>query len=186
MMKREIITVFVFVLGACSHMQPHYTPQQYSTSEENTRLLKRLGVGNINVGPFTKTAEFDDSCQVVSGVVDRPDITGFEGYIRKALIAELKQADMFDDETPKIILTGDVQKLSFSTWRNIELSSWDIRVRLDSSNGQSVAITQHYDFNAGRYKLPDCQEIANHYMYAVQKTLGKLIDAPEFQSLVTP
>jgi hypothetical protein len=186
MMKRVIVAVSVLVLGACSLIQPHYTPQQYSTSGDNTKLLKKLGVGNINVGPFTKTAEFDNSCQVVSGVVDKPDNTGFEGYIRKALIAELKQADMFDDITPKITLTGDVEKLSISTWRNIELSSWDITVRLNSSNGQSVVIFQHYDFNAGHDLLPDCQQIADHYMYAVQKTLGKLIDAPEFPSLVTP
>jgi hypothetical protein len=185
-MKRIIIAVSVFVLSACSLIQPHYTPQQYSVSGENTRLLKKLGVGNINVGPFTKTAQFDNSCQVVSGVVEKPDNTGFEGYIQQALIAELKKADMFDDKTPKITLTGDIEKLSLSTWRNIELSSWDITVRLNSSNGQSVVIFQHYDFNAGHDLLPDCQEIADHYMYAVQKTLGKLIDAPEFQFLVTP
>lgn len=186
MMKRILFAVTVLVLSACSLMQPHYTPQQYSAFEENTQLLKKLGVGKINVGPFTKTAEFDNSCRVVSGVVEKPDSTGFEGYIQTALIAELKRADMFDDKTPKITLTGDVESLSLSTWRNIELSSWDIRVRLNSSNGQSVAITQHYDFNAGHSFLPDCQQIADHYMYAVQKTLGKLIDAPEFESLVTP
>jgi len=59
-------------------MQPHYTPQQYSAFEENTQLLKKLGVGKINVGPFTKTAEFDNSCRVVSGVVEKPDSTGTE------------------------------------------------------------------------------------------------------------
>jgi len=186
MMKKIIIALSLLVLSACSYIQPHYTPQQYSVSGENTQLLKKLGVGNINVGPFTKTAELDNSCRVVSGVVEMPDSAGFEGYIRKALIAELKRADMYDDKTPKITLTGDVEKLSLSTWRNIQLSSWDLQVRLNSSNGQSVTIFQHYDFNAGLGKLPSCQSIADHYMYAVQKTLGKLIDAPEFQSLVTP
>jgi hypothetical protein len=186
MMKRVSIALSLVVLSACSHMQPHYFPQQYSVSWDNTRLLKKLGVGNINVGPFTKTAEFDNSCRVVAGVVVMPDSTGFGGYIRNALIAELKQADMFDDKTPKITLTGDIEKMSLSSWRNIQLSSWDITVRLNSSNGQSVTIFQHYDFNAGDNYLPDCQQIADHYMYAVQKTLGKLIDAPEFQYLVTP
>ena len=185
-MKRVIIALSLLVLIACSHMQPHYTPQPYSVSEENVRMLKKLGVGHINVGPFTKTAEFDNRCRVISGVVVQPDSSGFEGYIRKAFIAELKQADMFDDETPKITLTGDIEKMSLSAWRNIQLSSWDMQVRLNSSNGQSVSIFQHYDFNAGERKLPDCQQIADHYMYAVQKTLEKLIDAPEFQFLVTP
>ena len=180
-MKRIIVAVFVLVLGACSYM-----PQRYSVSEENTEALKKLGVGNINVAPFTKSAVFDNSCQVVSGKVVQPDSTGFEGYIQQALVAELKQAGMFDDKTPKITLTGDVEQLSLSTWRTVYLSNWDIGVRLKSSNGRSFSITQHYDFNAGPGWLADCQQIADHYMYAVQKTLYKLIDAPEFESLVTP
>jgi hypothetical protein len=181
MMKRIIVAVSVLVLGACSYM-----PQRYSVSAENTEALIKLGAGNINVGPFTKTAEFDTSCRVVAGVVEKPDDTGFEGYIQKALVEELKSAGMFDDKTPKITLSGVVEKLSLSTWRTIYLSNWDIGVRLNSSNGKSVYITQHYEFNAGPNHLADCQKIADHFMPAVQKTLGKLIAAPEFQSLVTP
>jgi hypothetical protein len=180
-MKRIVVAALVFVLGACS-----YVPQRYSVSADNTVALKKLGVGNINVGPFTKNGEFDTSCRVVAGAVEKPDRTGFEGYIQKALVEELKQAGMFDDESPKITLTGVVEKLSLSTMRTVYLSSWDIGVRLKSSNGKSEYIKQHYDFNAGPRALADCQIIADQYMVAVQKTLGKLIDAPEFQSLVTP
>jgi len=189
MMKIFIVAVSALVLSACSSnslLDMRYKPQDYSVAGENTEALKKFGVAHINVGPFTKTAEFDNSCRVVSGIVEKPDSSGFEGYIQKALIAELKQAGMYDDKTPKITLTGDVQQLSLSTWRMIYLSSWDIGVRLDSSNGKSVEINQHYDFNAGANYLPSCQAIADGYMFAVQKTLGKLIDSPEFQSLVTP
>jgi len=181
MMKSIIVAVSVLVLSACS-----YLPQRYIVSADNTEALKKIGVGNINVGLFTKTAEFNNSCRVVAGVVEKPDNTGFEGYIQKALVEELKQAGMFDDKTPKIILSGVVEKLSLSTWRTIYLSNWDIGVRLNSSNGKTVYITQHYEFNAGPNNLADCQKIADHYMFAVQKTLNKLITAPEFQSLVTP
>lgn len=180
-MKRIIVAVSVLVLSACSYM-----PQRYSVFADNTAALKKLGVGNVNVGPFTKTAEFDNSCRVVAGVVEKPDNTGFEGYIQKALVEELKRAGMFDDQTPKITLSGVVEKLSLSTWRTIYLSNWDLGVRLNSSNGKTVYITQHYEFNAGSSNLADCQQIADHYMLAVQQTLKKLITAPEFQSLVTP
>ena len=179
-MKRIIIVIFAFVLGACS-----YIPQRYSVSAENTEALNKLGVGNINVGPFTKAAEFDTRCKVVSGEIKKPDM-GFEGYIQQALVKELKAADIFDDQTPKIILSGVVEKLSLTTWRTIYLSNWDLGVRLNSSNGKTVYITQHYEFNAGQNNLADCQQLADHYMIAVQKTLNKLINAPEFQSLVTP
>jgi len=189
MMKIFIMSVSALVLCACSSnslLDLRYTPQPYSVAGENTEALKKFGVAHINVGPFTKTAEFDNSCRVVSGIVEKPDSSGFEGYFQKSLIAELKQAGMFDDKMPEITLTGDVQQLSLSTWRMIYLSSWDIGVRIDSSNGKSVEINQHYDFNAGQMWLPDCQQIADRYMFAVRKTIGKLIDSPEFQSLVTP
>ncbi len=188
-MKIFIVAVSTLVLSACasnSLLDLRYTPQPYSVAGENTEALKKFGVAHINVGPFTKTAEFDNSCHVVSGIVEKPDSSGFEGYIQKALIAELKQAGMFDDKTPQITLAGDVQQLSQSTGRMQYLSSWDIGIRLNSSNGKSVEINQHYDFNAGANWLPDCQQIADRYMFAVQNTLGKLIDSPEFQSLVTP
>ena len=179
-MKRIIIVVFAFILSACSYM-----PQRYSVSAENTEALNKLGVGNINVGRFTKAAEFDTRCKVVSGEVKKPDM-GFEGYIQQALVQELKAADIFDDQTPKITLSGVVEKLSVSAWPTMYLSNWDVGVRLNSSNGKTVYITQHYEFNAGQNNLADCQQLADHYMFAVQKTLNKLINAPEFQSLVTP
>jgi hypothetical protein len=181
MMKKILVVLSMFVLGACS-----YVPQRYGISPDNTEALKKLGVGNINVGPFKKAAAFDTSCQVVAGSIDSPDSTGFEGYIQRALIDELKQAGMFDDQSPKITLTGVVEKMSMTTLRTVYLSNWDIWVRLNSSNGKTVFIKQHYEFNAGIHNLADCQIVADQYMVAVQKTLGKLINAPEFQSLVTP
>lgn len=180
-MKRVIVAIFILFLTACA-----YVPQPYFAAAENTEELKKLGAGNIDVGAFTKTGEFDTSCKVAAGMVKPPDSSGLEGYIRQALIDELKQAGMYDPNTPKVTLSGVVEKLSLSTWRTIYLSNWDISVRLNSSNGKSVYIKQHYEFNAGTSNLADCQQIADYYMFAVQRTLNKLITAPEFQSLVTP
>ncbi len=180
-MKKIIVAVLVLALGACSYM-----PQRYSVSAENNEALKKIGIVSVNVGPFTNTAVFNNSCHVTGGVIEVPDKIGFEGYIQKALVEELKFAGLFDDIAPKITLTGVVEKLSFTTLPTIYTSNWDIGVRLNSSNGKSVYVSQHYEFNAGPNNLADCQKIADHYMLAVQKTLGKLINAPEFQSLVTP
>ena len=181
MMKRIIVAITVLALGACT-----YTPPRYGISPDNNTALKKFGVGNINVGPFTKTVEFDNTCRTVAGVIEMPDNISYEAYIQQALAEELKQAGMFDDKTPKITLTGAIEKLSLTTLRTIYLSNWDIGVRLNSSNGKSVYITKHYEFNAGPNKLADCQIIADHFSVAVQQTLYKLIDAPEFESLITP
>jgi hypothetical protein len=163
-----------------------YVPPNYSVDADNTMALKKLGVGNINAGLFTKTAEFDNNCGITAGVVGMPDNLSFEGYIQKGLVDELKLAGMFDDATPKITLTGVVEQLSFFSRRNIYTSTWNIGVRLNSSNGKSVHVTVQYNFDAGAFSAADCQKIADNYMLAVQKILGKLIASPEFQSLVTP
>ena len=185
-MKRLIVAVILFGLGACSLILPRYIPQNYQVTPDNLAALRKVGPRNINVGTFTMSADFDNSCRVVAGEIGKPDSSGFEGYMQKALVAELRQAGIFDDQSPTITLTGDIEKLQMSTWRSVYISNWDLGVRLDSSNGKSVYITLHYEFNAGEKFLPDCQTIANHYMYAVQQTLNKLISAPEFESLVTP
>ena len=184
-MKNIIVAGSILILSACAYFS--YMPPSYQISAENTKALKKAGAGKIiDVGKFTKTTEFNNSCRVTGGVIEKPAQGGFEGYIQRALIEELKSAGMFNDTSPKITLTGAVEKLSLTTIRTVYTSSWDIGVRLTSSNGKSFYVTQHYDFNAGPDNLADCRLIADHYMYAVQQTLAKVINAPEFQSLVTP
>jgi hypothetical protein len=184
-MKRKIVLTFAFILGACSIILT-YMPPNYIVSADNTKAIKRFGGGNINVGPFTRTAEFDNDCGITAGSLVMPDQLSFEGYIRKGLVEELKVAGMFDDAAPKITLTGVVEQLSFFSRRNFYISSWNFGLRVTSSNGQSVYVTEQYNFDAGPGSHADCQKIADSYMPAVQKILGKFINSPEFKTLVTP
>jgi hypothetical protein len=184
-MKYKIVLIVAFVLGACSSLLTYKTPQ-YRVSMDNTAELHKLGRSNINVGTFTKTVEFDNDCGITAGSVVMPDKLSFEDYIRNGLIEELKTAGMFDDSAPKITLTGTVDQLSFFSRRWLYTSTWYIGLQIDSSNGQSVHVTDQYNFIADTGSAADCQKIANSYLPAVQKILGKVIDAPEFQSLVTP
>lgn len=184
-MKRNIVLVFAFVLGACSSMMT-YVPPHYSALADNSMAIKRFGGGNINVGPFTKTAELDNDCGITAGSIVMPDKLSFEGYIQKGLVEELKAAGMFDDATPKITLSGTVDQLSFFSRRHIFTSTWNIGLLVNSSNGNSVHVTDQYNFDVGAGSRADCQRIADSYMPAVQKILGKFIHSPEFKSLVTP
>lgn len=184
-MKSNIVLMVVFALGACSYLLT-YMPPHYSVSMDNTTELKKIGGSNINVGPFTRTAELDNDCGITAGSVVMPEKMSFEDYIRKGLVEELKAAGMFDDTSPKITLTGTVDKLSFFSRRNIYTSTWYIGLLVKSSNGESVHVADQYNFDAGAGSAADCQKIADSYLPAVQKIIGKFIDAPEFQSLVTP
>lgn len=186
-MEKIIVLALALVLGACSSVwMMIYRSPHYSVSESNTVSIKRFGSGNIDVGPFTKTAVFDNDCGITAGSIGMPDKLSFEGYIRNGLIEELKGADMFDDGAPKITLSGTVEQLSFFSRRHIYTSTWNIGLRVTSSNGKSVYVTDHYDFDAGAGSGADCQQIANAYLPAAQKILGKFINSPEFKSLITP
>lgn len=178
-MKKFALALSVLALSACST----YTPQRYNISADNNVALKALGVGNISVGPFTGPSTFDNACRG-AGPIAPPDNMSFERYIQKALADELKVAGMFDDKTPKTILTGAVEKLSFSSSRGLTGGEWDISLRVSSSNGKSVFVSEHYEFQSGFIADTACKQTAEAYLPAVQNLIGKLVNAPEFKSLL--
>lgn len=179
-----VIALFALVLSACSN-----APQRYGISTNNHMSLKALkasGIGNINVGTFTRTADLSNNCRLLYGNIALPDKMSFEGYIQKGLIEELTVADMFDDKNAVITLTGVVEQLSFSTMTSLMGGgSWDIGLRVNSSNGQSTYVSEHYEFEASGQVWAACSQTANAFTPAVQDILGKLITSPDFKSLVT-
>lgn len=180
-MKRIAGLLSVLVLSACST----YMPQRYSISADTNVALKSIGVGGINVGEFKGPAKFDNSCRA-AGPIAPPDNMSFEAYIQKALADELKVAGAYDDKAPKITLTGLVDQLGFSSSRGLTGGSWDIGLRVSSSNGKSVYVSEHYEFNSGFIADTACKQTAEAYLPAVQNLIGKLVATPEFKSLVTP
>jgi len=160
-------------------------PQRYSISADNNVALKSISVGNINVGSFKGPASFNSSCRA-AGPIAPPDDMTFEAYIRKALVDELKIAGKFDEKMPKVTLSGEVDQLSFSSSRSVTGGSWDIGLRVTSSNGKSSYISEHYEFNSGFGADTACKQTAEAYFPAVQNLIGKLVKSPEFLVLVTP
>jgi hypothetical protein len=108
----------------------------------------------------------------------------FEGYIQKALADELKVAGMFDDKAPRTTLSGAVEQLAFSSSRGLTGGEWDITLRVRSSNGKSVLVSEHYEFESGFVADTACKQTAEAYFPAVQNLIGKLVKAPEFKSLL--
>lgn len=180
-MKQLLIALSVISLSACST----FTPQRYNISADNNVALKAIGVGNINVGSFAGPSSFDRACRG-AGPIAPPDNMSFEAYIQKALADELKVAGMFDDKTPKATLSGSVEQLSFSSSRGLTGGEWNISLRVDSSNGKSLSVSEHYEFESGFIADTACKQTAEAYLPAVQNLIGKLVKAPEFRSLLAP
>ncbi len=180
-MKKTVLALLALVLSACST----YMPQRYGISADNNVALKAISAGNINVGAFKGPANFDNNCRA-AGPIAPPDNMSFEAYIQKALADELKVAGKYDDKAPKVTLSGVVEQLAFSSSRGLTGGSWDIGLRVYSSNGKSTYVSEHYEFNSGFVADTACKQTAEAYFPAVQNLIGKLVKAPEFVSLVTP
>lgn len=180
-MKKYLLALSVLSLTACST----FTPQRYSISADNNVALKAIGVGNINVGSFTGPASFDRACRG-AGPIAPPDNMSFEAYIQKALADELKVAGMFDDQTPKTTLSGVLEQLSFSSSRGLTGGEWKISLRVNSSNGKSMSVSEDYLFESGFIADTACKQTAEAYLPAVQNLIGKLVKSPEFRSLLVP
>lgn len=177
-MKKILLMLSVISLSACST----FTPQRYNISADNNVALKATGIGNVNVGAFSGPASFDRNCRG-AGPIAPPDNMSFEAYIQKALADELKVAGMFDDKAPKTTLTGALEKLDFSSSRGLTGGEWNIGLRINSSNGKSLSVSEHYEFESGFVADTACKQTAEAYLPAVQNLIGKAIKSPEFKTL---
>jgi len=188
MLHRAIGLLLVALLGAaCSS----YTIPRYGLSAENVTGLKKVGQ-KVNVGRFTATplGRAEIGCRG-RGPVRTADQRPFEDYIRRALIDELKIAEMFAESAP-VTLTGHLAKLDFSSMKG----EWLMDLTFTSSNGRSLVISIVHDYKTGPgFTFPQlggqssaderaCTETAQAFPGAVQVLIGKLVHHPEFAALV--
>jgi hypothetical protein len=105
-------------------------------------------------------------------------------YFKKALEDELKVAGAFAQSSPKVTLSGSVNKLSFSSMRGLTGGSWDIDVTLASSNGKRMTASERYEFESGFVADTACKQTAEAYMPAVQNLIGKIVKSLDFKALI--
>lgn len=178
-MKLGVVLSFAVLLSACST----YTTPRYAINADTNVALKAIGAANVAVGNFTGPRAFDPSCRA-AGPLAPPDGITHTAYLKKALEDELKVAGAHAASTPKVILTGVVNKLEFSSSRGLTGGSWDIDVSLSSSNGKSMAAVEHYEFESGFVADTACKQTAEAYMPTVQNLIGKIVRSPEFKGLL--
>ena len=169
--------------GALSACSTFVTPR-YAISADTNVAVKALGALNISVGSITGPANFDSACRA-AGPLAPPDGMSHAAYIKKALEDELKVAGAFaTGSPPRVTLGGAITKLSFSSARALTGGSWDIGLSLDSSNGKSLSVIEHYEFESGYSASTACKQTAEAFMPAVQDLIAKVVSDPGFRSLV--
>lgn len=156
---------------------------RYSITGDNNLAVKALGASGLGVGEFTGPPSFDANCRALGPVQVADGITHTQ-YIRKAFEEEFKIAGVYAQSSPRIVLTGTVTRLEFSSTRAVTGGSWDIDLTLRSSNGSSMRATERFEFPSGFGAPTACKQTAEAFTPAVQNLVGKVLRAPEFRALV--
>jgi hypothetical protein len=101
-----------------------------------------------------------------------PDGETFEEFVRKALVDELKIAELYAAAAP-VVLTGRLDAIDFQSGAD---ATWRIKVTLSASNGKSLS-SSYYGETA-------CNQTAHALMPAVQNVVSKVVRHPDFPSLM--
>jgi hypothetical protein len=160
------------------------TTQRYAISADNNQAIKSLGVTNIGVAPFIGPANFSANCRAL-GPMQVADGLSHTQYIQKAFEDELKIAGAFAPSGARVVLSGAISRLEFSSTRAVTGGSWTIDLSLKSSNGQALAVNEYYEFSSGFAANDACRNTAEAFSRAVQDLIGKTIRSPGFAGLVT-
>jgi hypothetical protein len=179
-----LLLLAVLAASACSA----YTVPRYGLSAENVTGLKKLG-SKVNLGAFTATTpgQTEIRCRAV-GPVRTPDSRPFEDYIRRALLDELRIADVYSEGAP-VTLTGNLDKIDFNSMSG----DWTMDLTVRSSNGRALTVSSKYEFSPGPMFQPGpaqaaaaraCAETAQAFAPAVQVLIGKLVYHPELAQLL--
>lgn len=177
--KLMIVVPLVIFLGACST----YTTPRYSINADTNVSLKSLGATNIGIGAFSGPASFDNACRG-AGPLAPPDGITYTEYLRKAFEDELKVAGSHGASNPRVVLTGVVNKLEFSSSRGLTGGSWDIDLTLSSSNGKRLSASERYEFESGFIADTACKQTAEAYLPTVQNLIKKIVQMPDFKAMV--
>lgn len=174
--KLAVIGLALAILSGCST----YATNRYSISADNVMALKVYQDNEVGVGEFTasKPGKTSIMCRGV-GPIKTPDGESFEKFVRNALISEMKMAEAYYKEG-KVTLSGNLDEIDFDSTSG----TWDLSLTVSSSNGESLTISDNYNYSTSFYGETACNQTAQALMPAVQNVISKLIQHDDFGSLL--
>jgi hypothetical protein len=160
------------------------TTQRYAISADNNQALKALGVSNVGVSTFVGPSNFSANCRAL-GPMQVADGLSHTQYIQRAFEEELKLAGAYATSGSRVVLSGRIDRLEFSSTRSVTGGSWTIDLALNASNGKSLLVNEYYEFNSGFVANDACRNTAEAFSRAVQDLIGKAVRHPGFADLVS-
>ncbi|WP_460874767.1 hypothetical protein [Paralcaligenes ginsengisoli] len=182
-MRVLIVATAALLLAGCST----YSTSRYSISADNVVALRSLKNTPVQVGQFTSTVKDSRKgtdlqeimCRGV-GPIKTPDGESFANYIRKALIDEMKIAEVYSTSSP-VTISGNLDSINFSS----NGGHWDAALTLKSSNGKTMVLNETYPYQTSFYGETACNQTAQAFMPAIQDLVGKAVKSPEFATLMS-
>ncbi|MFZ2968881.1 MAG: hypothetical protein WA080_07495 [Sulfuricurvum sp.] len=183
-MRRLILSTITVaslaLLTGCANKVPNY-----SSSLQNIRAVKNLQVEEkttVNIATFTAKNEGEAKVMCRLAVpVGTPDGMTFAKYVEDALATELEMGNMLDPKS-KITLTGSLENVYGSTV--LANAYWEHKLKITSSNGQSMEKISRYDYESSFSAYSACSEMQRSYLPAVQKLVNDMVTDPHFKDLI--
>jgi hypothetical protein len=177
-MKR-LVVVFALAASGCGIMT--MTPATYMVSQDARAALQKYSGSRLAVGEIANPPAFDPMCRAV-GKVTIDDNLSLGQFVAKGFNDELKFAGMHGDGGAR--LSGALTKVAFSSSAGVTGGWWAIALRLQSSNGASMAVEHKYEFEAGFVGDSACNNVSRAFGPAVQQLVYKSITDPRFAGLL--
>ena len=135
----------------------------------------------LNVGAFSSSipGQKDILCWGIEPV-NTPDGEPFSNFVQKALLDELKIANVYSPSA-SVTITGNLDSIDFSSVNG----SWNLALTVMASNGKSMSVSESYIYTSGVYSATVCRQAAQAFMPAVQNLVGKVVRSPEFMALIS-
>lgn len=177
MKKLVFMLIALLMLSACSTMQP----PRYAISVDNIQKLKTYEDAKVEFISLNQSANFNSNCRLM-GPIEPADGLTIPQFVSKAFNDELKMAELYSKDGTK--LSGDITKVEFSSISGLTNGYWDIGLKLNSSNGQSLSVSNKYTFKSGFDAITACNATADALSPAVQDLIYKTVTHPEFGKLL--
>jgi hypothetical protein len=179
MLSRKVATLVLLAMGMTASGCSTFVPGRYSISADNVSSLRAHRGHTIHVGDFTSPAPRREFACRAAGPLVAPDNETFTEFVRKALVAELKIAELYAETAP-VTLTGTLDHLDFSSTSG----TWDLTMTVKSSNGRRLTVSEQYKFETSFVAETACNQTAQAFGPGVQNLIGKLVSHPEFAALI--
>jgi hypothetical protein len=158
------------------------TPARYSISVDTNQVLKQYKGHKAVLVSLNDPQTFDANCRMM-GPIQAADGMSIPEFVRKAFNDELKFAEIYS-ETEGTQITGTMDHIVFSSSSGLTNGWWDLGLTLHSGNGNSLTVSNRYNFPSGFDAITACNQTAQALGAAVQDIIKIAASDPRFKKLL--